>query len=224
MAHHGPKVNPGDKVRLKAPFINRMLDLANHEDGFPQQGITGNARGNIVQVKNISDAYVETSGILAIGSSILKPDEDELVFRSQRPVFEAEKPVEGLHENRLCILLEGLDTGDIGPAMAYGEVAVQVEILDTQHQFATIMDDSAFDSRETLQSAPVGPFFMQWIATGEDSDGLGFAWAMCLFGMNKEELLWRTTSAPSGGEVNVGWSDIDGETGDFELTVKVPTE
>jgi len=42
MARFGPKVNPGDRVKFKSPFWNKVIDLTNAPTGFPQGGLTGN--------------------------------------------------------------------------------------------------------------------------------------------------------------------------------------
>jgi len=193
------KTRPGDKLNFKSEWLNKVDDLIKKPGGVNQPVFSGNNTNNIIFIKNTHSAYVEANGILGIGSSLIEPTDEEetMLFRFKKPTFEGVVPEPGVHDVRLCVLLQGLDTDEIGPAIITGSVAVQIDILDTNHLYATIASESTNDPTEVLESSPAGSVAILWANEGEEIDGTGVAWAIISLGASSVPQLWEATSSAS---------------------------
>lgn len=195
------KVRPGDKFVPRATFLNKLDDLVNAPGGDRQQLLTGNNTPTIVMVKNTHSSFVEANGILGIDTSIINPtdSEEQLLFRSNKPSFNGVEPVPGTHEGRICILTQGLDTNEVGPAILTGFAAVQIDIIDVGHRYATIAQESANDPTEKLESVPAGPII---ILFPDPASSTGTTWCLVqLGGARQLPLLWEATSSASGNTI-----------------------
>ena len=177
-----PKLRPGDRTRLSAEFLNKLIDLTNSSRGQLTSLLSANSQPHVILVKNTSGGFVEASGILGIGDSVLEPgtaDSDtEMNFRFQRPIFKGDTPHTENHKYKFCILREGLGSNDVGEAYAFIGLAVtKIDIQDTDHEYA---HPQAENTEELITDIDGGAKII-WSATGEDSGGLGTAWALVQF-------------------------------------------
>ena len=217
-----PKVNAGQRVKLSATYLNRLTDLANTPTGNVAAALSGNSQPHLIQIKNTTGVDVIPQGILGLGDSLVDPDDDEMAFRFGKPVLSGETPVLGTHDKKFCIVQGGLAVDEIGPAQVFGFAQVKIDILDVNHEYATIAEESANDATELLESAVRGPARIIWVATGPDSGGLGEAWALIEWPHSASTPdLWATTSAEASEEITIKALDIDGSVGGSEFTVPV---
>lgn len=207
-----PKVKSGDLVQLSEAFLNRLISLANAPDGRLQGGLFGGDQLNTILIQNTTAAYVESSGILGIGNSIIEPDEDELAFRFTQPTFEGVEPVKGVHEYKFCVLHQGLEQNEFGLATAFGSAMLQVDFIDGEHEYATIAE---LNSTAALESSPVGPARIIW-ASNTESDGTGLTWAHVQFPAHEAPLLWKATADAESDDTILA-SRVD-SNGDIEST------
>ena len=110
------KVRSGDRVVLGAPFLNRLIDVANSPVGTVSGRKSGNNDPSIILVKNISGSFVEANGILGLGDSLITPaaPATDDGFRFNRPVIEGDNPNYETHFTKFCILLDALDDDEVG--------------------------------------------------------------------------------------------------------------
>ena len=177
-----PKVNSGQRVKLSASYLNRLTDLANSPTGDLAPALSGNSQPHLVQVKNTTSANIIPQGILGLGDSLLTTDDDEMAFRFGKPILIGETPDPDVHANKFVITLNGLAVDEIGFAQIFGVTAVIIDILDADHKFATIAEESANDPTELLESSSTGHAFILYAETGPDSGGLGEVWAYVVLG------------------------------------------
>jgi len=205
-------VFPGDDIQFADTYINKLSGLI---DNPPQQltGINaGNAGPSTIFIKNITANFVNANGILAMGNSILEPDDDELIFRFSRPTFEGIEPVKGLDEYKFCVLHQGLDVNETGLATIFGRAIVLIDFIDPDHKYATLVDgESPDDATANLESSPSGPALIIW-ASNDESDGTGLAWGMIEFPAHEAPTLYKATAdAESDGTILGRVVDSTGE-------------
>jgi len=202
-----PKVSTGDRIRLGKDFLNKLIDLVNSAPNEVAALISGNSRPDTIQIKNSSGAAVKPQGILGIGASILKPDEDEMLFRYQKPVLNGVTPVLGTHDKKFCILLNGLDEDEIGPAQIFGLTKVRINMLNLDHEYARISDESGIDPTELLESDVGGPAHIIWSAAEE----IGEAWCLIDFPVTGNPITWKITAVDEEeGTIDVRRVDTGG--------------
>lgn len=170
-------VSPGDKVKLSAGFVNRMIEMAN----APKDGTDGRGRAGVrdcrITIKNMSGATVNINGILGVGELLyadenaLDTDADKLRFRRGDFYFKGIKPTEWVPDEMptegstryFCVLEQSLKDGEVGSAILCGLAVVTVNIREELHRYAeAVADDTA-----KLQSCPTGRAEIVWRETGE---------------------------------------------------------
>lgn len=140
------KVRPGDPLQVPAAGYNAMVDAARAEK-MRRQGIERSARAGfrqtgIVLVKNNSGADRDRFNVLGIDGPIFTPAEGLDSFKNDQ-AFKGITPATADHLGNFVILLEPIESGKIGPAVASGVCPVRVNVTDESHGYADVADGQA---------------------------------------------------------------------------------
>ena len=191
-------VKAGDRLEIRAPVWNKMLDAA--RDRQAQQHSTGrnpgsDFRGVPILMKNNSGADRSQYEILGISGIVFAATDDGF---KQRVVLTGVTPAMGSHEGKFAVLAEPIGDGDIGPAVVDGVTICQVNITDADHEYADIADGDA----AKLVSAKSGPVQIIWIESGT-----GTKWAVVRIGPKPPapEGFWAQLTGSSADGTN-RWS------------------
>ena len=186
-------VKAGDRLEIRAPVWNKMLDAA--RDRQAQQHSTGRTpgpdfRGVPILIKNNSGADRSQYEILGVSGVVFAATDDGF---KQRIVLTGVTPATGSHEGKFAVLAEPIGDGDIGPAIVDGTTICQINITDADHEYADIADGDA----AKLVSAKSGPVQIIWIESGT-----GTKWAVVRIGPKPpaSDGFWaRLTSSAADG-------------------------
>jgi len=191
-------VKAGDRLEIRAPVWNKMLDAA--RDRQARQHSTGRTpgpdfRGVPILIRNDSGADRGQYEILGVSGIVFAATDDGF---KQRIVLTGETPAADSHEGKFAVLAEPIEDGDIGPAVVYGTTICQVDITDTSHEYADIADGDA----AKLASAKSGPVQIIWIESGT-----GVKWAVVRIGPKPPgpEGFWAQLTGSSADGTN-RWS------------------
>lgn len=144
----------GDPAVLSATEINAWNAAALEHRGNSQSQTAPRGRqlpAGVVFVKNTTGGARKRFDVLALKQAVLdsaKPD------YKRSPAFDGVQPdPENTpeHRSRVAILLEPAADGKFGRAAIFGQFAMPIEVLDTGHTRARVLDD------HTLQSGFFGP-------------------------------------------------------------------
>lgn len=204
------KVRTGDRIQLRAEFLNKTIDLVNAPSQAVAPTLSGKLVPGLIQVKNVSGGSVGVYSVMGVGDTVLDPVDDELNFKTHRPVVEIDKPDTDQDELNFCILTQALEDDEVGNAWYFGMSPVQIDILDEAHEYARIKDG---DETE-MESSPFGRAKIISRGEGADSDGLGTAWAWVHLGIAADVPLLikidEIIEESTGDLVNIKMVDIDG--------------
>jgi len=191
-------VKGGDRLEIRAPVWNKMLDAARGHQA--RQHSTGSTpgqdfRGVPVLIKNNSGYDRSQYDILGISGVVFAATDDGF---KQRIVLTGVTPAADSHEGKFAVLAEPIGDGDIGPAIVDGMTICQVDITDTTHEYADIADGDAAQ----LTSAKSGPVQILWIESGT-----GTKWAVVRIGPKPpaSEGFWAQLTGSSADGTN-RWS------------------
>jgi len=180
-------VKGGDRLEIRAPVWNKMLDAARGHQA--RQHSTGSTpgpdfRGVPVLIKNNSGYDRSQYDILGISGVVFAATDDGF---KQRIVLTGVTPATGSHEGKFAVLAEPINDGEIGPAILDGTTICQVNITDATHKYADIANGDA----AKLVSAKSGPVQIIWIESGT-----GTKWAVVRIGIPA-----ATSTAPAGATI-----------------------
>jgi len=191
-------VKAGDRLEIRAPVWNKMLDAA--RDREAQQHSTGRTpgpdfRGVPILIKNNSGADRSQYEVLGISGIVFAATDDGF---KQRIVLTGVTPATGSHEGKFAVLAEPIGDGDIGPAVVDGTTICQINITDASHEYADIADGDVAQ----LASAKSGPVQVLWIESGT-----GTKWAVVRIGAKppEPEGFWAQLTGSSADGTN-RWS------------------
>jgi hypothetical protein len=154
---------PGSVAPSPARKVLPIPDSAAAAGTKPAQPFAG---GATVLIRNDSKRSLPASSILGIGGCVISPSQNLRAFQTT-PILTGVQP-RASHESRFCITLEALEPGMIGWASLAGVCAVQIQVTDELHKFATI--DTC--NYAALISDDRGPAFILW-----KEPGIGIKWA-----------------------------------------------
>ena len=193
MGDHLKKVQSGDPLKIPAATFNTFIDAArdfqartsnrgrNVEPGFRRSGI--------VPVKNASGTDCGRFSVLGIDSPVFTPPEGLESFQNQ-VVLVGATPSESAHAGGFVILLEPIADCEIGMACVDGVVPVQVDVTDTEHEYADLDDGQT----GWLASGISGSARILWKETGT-----GLKWAVVRLGVGCPPALFPVAVTVSGG-------------------------
>ena len=164
------KVSPGDPTDLikSARYHNAIIDLLSDHgqleastpflDPFDSQSA-------VVRVKNTDSAEVPRGGVLGVGAVVVDADDNEGHFLDTDPCFVGVAPDIAIHRARFVVALGPIASGKIGPAVASGWVPAKVDIKDTSHTAADLVDGD-IDKLVSAAGAAI-PLVVSQAGTGE---------------------------------------------------------
>lgn len=157
------KVRTGQSVELKASTWNSFINAANYVNSI-QQNSTGKPHqsglDNLVLVKNTTGRTYPQFAAMGLSGIVLRTTNEE-EFKSRPPVFSGTQIATGNENLPFAILLEPLQTNQIGKAMVLGVTQAQVYINAAEDQFAIPKPDSY---RGEMQSSTSGIARILWKA------------------------------------------------------------
>lgn len=164
------KVLPGQKLRIPAEAFNGFIDAAtyvrarqhNSETDVPESF----RQTSIVRVRNTTDETVPRFGILALGESIIQPEDNESEFKNT-VAFEGSKPTDPVEPGKYAILLEPLAKDAMGRGIVAGVTPVRLKVNPEQlYDFAEVEKDTF----ERLINVPHGSARVLWVEDNEDKE------------------------------------------------------
>jgi len=170
------KVHPGERLRIPATAYNRLMDVARDHQADKQNTARRPAMsllpsGVILTVKNSSGSDCGRFEILGLDSPVFPPEDNTADF-SRGPVMSAVTPADPNHRGSFVVLLEPIADGAVGRAIIQGAAYVQVDITDTDHEWADVTDGET----EYLTSGATGSARIIW----HESSAPGQVWCVCL--------------------------------------------
>lgn len=196
------KVAIGDAVRFQAQTWNAMLDAAKanlasrHAIAVPP--LTSTVSSTIIRIKNETGDNLTRGTVLGLDGPIFTPaDTSEDIFWREI-AFRGITPDETQHKRRYAVLIEaalgdssayGYDSGgQIVRACFAGICRVKVDVQDTSHDYANIVDSdythlksSRFGHARILWREGEGPYGHE-PGTGYGYD-TGIQWAVVMLGV-----------------------------------------
>jgi len=159
------RVRRGDPLNVSAETFNTLLDAAQaYRDGRQNLGAMARPEPhdrNVVRVRNDSGAARARHAVLGV-SGVVFPPEDNLAEFLTAPVLKGVTPDADEHAGRFVVLLEPVDAGKIGLALAVGVTPVVVDIQSADHTYADVTDQDA----SQLTSAENGAARILWAEAG----------------------------------------------------------
>ena len=171
------KVKSGDPLRIPAQTFNVFIDMAKDYQGRKMQG--GQfaqrefAQSGIVLVKNSSLADCDRFAVLGIIGPLFDPSVNLESFKN-KVILSGSTPYESNHLGNFVILQEPIQAGKIGSAWIAGVCPVQIDMINTSHEFADVADGDS----TVLQSGFFGTARIIWA-----DYGTGIQWAIVHIGL-----------------------------------------
>ncbi len=139
------KLSPGDPTDLikSARYHNAIIDLISAHgqlEASPPFLDPFDRQSAVVRVKNTDSAEVPRGGVLGVGAVVVGADDNEGHFLDTDPCFMGVAPDIAIHRARFVVALGPIASGKIGPAVASGWVPAKVDITDTSHHAADLVD------------------------------------------------------------------------------------
>ena len=214
------KFNTGDRIKIKAQFLNDANDLIRQAKGRPGGLKSGNANPHIVTVKNNTSIFQEANALLSIeGREMVEVSASNDVgaqtlgrFRAANFALVAEDPAEG--DLLLCVLTKGVRAGGFAPAWIAGPVPVLIDIDATTDKYVSLVVESAGAS---LVGADLGTFPINFKESGTGAGKWALVDISSPFGIMPR--FAEATSAPAGGTLTVKLATSDGTLVGSDLTV-----
>ena len=175
MGDHLKKVQSGDPLVIPATTFNTLIDAARdhqaqkqrtgqgHQPSFPQPGV--------ISVMNVSGSARDRFDVLGLTGPVILPTVNLNEFKN-KTVFYGATPSSS-DRGKFAILLEPLDSAEIGRALVSGVCPARIDVTDSDHMFADVKDAEAGH----LASAGSGSATVLW----KDS-GTGVKWAVVRLG------------------------------------------
>ena len=161
------KVKAGDSIVIKASTWNAFIDAANYTKAQRQmrlgKGLSHGLDVGIVLVKNGTDTLHERFSALVLSGVCVTPETNEDEFVSCPPVFQGLKMTEDREGRPFCVLLEPLESKEIGRAMVLGVTPAKVTINDSEDEYASPKTGS---DKGELESSSTGVARILWSASG----------------------------------------------------------
>lgn len=190
------RASPGDPLRIPAGAWNRIATATEAvERGRQAPRAFAPRDSSRVIVTNGADA-VDPGGVVAMSLTPTTPDQSEEALR-QRPQLAAAEPSAWSEFGRFGVSEAGMQAGDAGMVRVLGVVAVQVDVVDTDHRYADII----VDDRAKLRSYGMG---MARLITAPTATGVQWCLVHLLGDIGRQAFLGKVTGS-SGGTNNV-WS------------------
>ncbi len=159
------KVRDGDRLRIPASTYNAFIDAAREGQNFGRTLNPFGADRNLIKIKNTSGADVDRFGVLGVDDPIYGPDDDLAEFQG-RVAFNGRLPGSPSHvgpfqRGRIAIPLEPIASGQIGRACISGICVARVNMLKSNHEYATFTDNTS-----QLESRTSGTVEIVWVESG----------------------------------------------------------
>jgi hypothetical protein len=165
------KVVSGEPLSIPANTWNKLIDLVEpgsrpaasyYASDFYRSAIK-------IYVKNTTGVAQDRFRILGITEPVITASDELTEFQSVVH-FKGRKPINdsyGNHDKHVCVLLEPIDSNEIGLAAIGGIVPVKVS-FSSDHVWADLTNDNT----EYLTSGSTGPYQVVW-----KESGTGTKWA-----------------------------------------------
>lgn len=133
-------MNPGDPFEVSAVAWNTLMDVAKSQTSFGGRPAGPVARQSvIIQVKNESGSDLNRNSIVGLVRPVFTPEDSTNAFLRE-VAFRAVKPDITLHKRRYAVLLDPAKDGRFARAYVSGICQAKVDMVDTSHEFANIVD------------------------------------------------------------------------------------
>ena len=159
------KVQPGDRLEIPAETFNTFIDTARAFRAERQNlGVAARERPMdhaVTRIRNDSGAARARHAVLGVSGVVFLPGDNLAEFLSA-PVLKGVTPDADEHAGRFVVLLEPVDAGKIGLALAVGVTPVVVDMQSADHTHADVTDQDA----SQLTSAEEGAARILWAEAG----------------------------------------------------------
>ena len=200
------KVNPGDKLAIRAADWNAFVDAAEFASNAKRlvgaHGVRSGVTGNMVFVRNTGDATLPRFGALVLSDALIPHDAAAEEFESEVPAFdgvpaEEDSGEEGESEKDVrpfAVAVEPIPSGEIGRALALGFTPAKVDVVHEEDACAEPVPGS---STGALRSTNVGYARIAW-----KESGTGEKWCFLRLG----------AAEPRADEKSIGFAVRDPES------------
>lgn len=172
------KVRSGESLTIPAATWNAFIDAANwvknQEENRNSRGISSGLGVGIVLIKNAEAELRDRFTALVISDVAVSPKDNEDEFLSCPPVFVGVKMTEARAGAAYAILLEPIESGEIGRAMVLGVTPALVSIQDAADTYVEPVPNSTTGA---LRSSSTGVARILWKAGSS-----GQVWALLQLG------------------------------------------
>lgn len=200
------KVQPGELLEIKASTWNSFIDAANFvkalQSNQGSSSLKSGIHNGIVLVRNAESATWPQYGALVLADLAVKPNSNELEFKSGVPVFIGRRMATADEEPPYAVLLEPAEFGKLARALLLGVTPAKVTISESTHTFAVPTPNSASGA---LESSDEGVARILWKAGNSGSQ-----WCLLQLG-----------GAGSGGNAGVTMCQVNSSAGGVGYNVSV---
>lgn len=210
------KVNPGDKLAIRAADWNAFVDAAEFARRARRlvgaQAVPSGFGGNMVYVRNKCGETIPRFGAVVLADAVIPHDAASEELECDTPAFdgvpadggeESESEEESEKELRpFAVAVEPIADGEIGRALALGVTPAKVEIVHEEDLCAEPVPGSTSGA---MRSTNVGYARIVW-----KEDGTGEKWCFIRLG----------ASEPRADEKSIDFAVRDPETADDEDAAK----
>lgn len=143
------KIQPGDQIdTLSAEFYNSLIDVVlwfktSRGTGDVSRGtLSGDGPHQIVWIKNTSGSARSPGDILGYDDDALfdLSDADARNEATTTPILKGVEPEFPTHIGKFVVLLDAIDTNDIGQAILGGLCVVKLDVVNSGHKYADVSD------------------------------------------------------------------------------------
>ena len=132
---------------------NRLMELATAQSPEYRPEPAGSENSpNLVRVRNSTGTELRDRAIVALNGVVFEASDDEPAF-VRRPTFELKLPVPQDDYERIVVLAQPLGIGDIGRAYTHGIIAARVEINDSAHDRATVVNGETLNLESSFHGS-----------------------------------------------------------------------
>ncbi|HOD84591.1 MAG TPA: hypothetical protein PKG77_24495 [Phycisphaerae bacterium] len=219
------RVQKGQPLRIAATDWNAVTEavayVRERQMTFGGEGGGAWLQSGIVRVRNDSAQACSQYDILGIDGVVVDPADNLQEFKARaRVCLKGSEPDEQTHLGKFVVLLDAIDVGEIGRAVAGGITVCRLDVQAEGDTHAEI----AGDVMTTLKTGTSGSAFILW-----KKPGTGTQWGVVRLGDNAASgLLWgKAASAWVNAEGNGSYVDVnpcddkDGLNADTSETVRV---
>ena len=204
------KVNPGDKLAIRAADWNAFVDAAvfasNAKRLVGAEGVRSGVTGNMVLVRNTGDETLPRFGALVLSDALIAHDAASDELESEIPAFDGVMAEEesGEEEERekdvrpFVIAVEPIPAGEIGRALALGFTPAKVDVVNEEDACAEPVPGS---STGALRSTNIGYARIAW-----KESGTGEKWCFLRLG----------AAEPRADDKSIGFAVRDPESSSAE--------